>query len=396
MTSEGPLLQAVLARPEDDATRLVYADWLEEHGQGEADLARAELIRLQVLLAREEEDSPLRREQAFRARCLLDQYRKQWLAPFRGCRLHRPLFCRGFLDRARLRAKDLAAHAGTIFAGAPLRRLWLTDLGGKVSVLRRVPASNQLRELDLCGNSLGPEELRALAKLPNLGALRELGLSFTDLGEDGAGVLCEHPFYRPLSLRCGGNPLTEEASERLRERFGERVSFVAERCPDHLYTIQNERFTTGFGRDHTQILCYGAYDRLRLIQFDHAGRLLGHQNRVVRKPKRPATPWQKLPMKTRQAILAADDQAWERTQQAWLEKLGYQPGAILVRRFQLPDGSGIKDYPSGWVEVLERPDDPEWDDAQDWLEDWVARGRFVYDFGGDDWWLNEAGHVTDT
>jgi uncharacterized protein (TIGR02996 family) len=27
------LLQAILADPEDDTPRLVYADWLEEHGQ---------------------------------------------------------------------------------------------------------------------------------------------------------------------------------------------------------------------------------------------------------------------------------------------------------------------------------------------------------------------------
>jgi uncharacterized protein (TIGR02996 family) len=41
------LLRAVLADPADDDTRMVAADWLEEHG----DPARAEFIRVQVELA---------------------------------------------------------------------------------------------------------------------------------------------------------------------------------------------------------------------------------------------------------------------------------------------------------------------------------------------------------
>lgn len=39
MNIRAALLQAIVADPEDDATRFVYADWLEENGT--ADLARA-------------------------------------------------------------------------------------------------------------------------------------------------------------------------------------------------------------------------------------------------------------------------------------------------------------------------------------------------------------------
>lgn len=42
-----PLLQNILDNPDDDLVRLVYADWLEEQGQGD----RAEFIRVQVELA---------------------------------------------------------------------------------------------------------------------------------------------------------------------------------------------------------------------------------------------------------------------------------------------------------------------------------------------------------
>jgi uncharacterized protein (TIGR02996 family) len=47
-------LQNILAHPEDDTPRVVFADWLEEHGAPE----RAEFIRLQCQLARMSEGDP--------------------------------------------------------------------------------------------------------------------------------------------------------------------------------------------------------------------------------------------------------------------------------------------------------------------------------------------------
>jgi uncharacterized protein (TIGR02996 family) len=48
VTDESELLKAVLAAPDDDAPRLIYADWLDEHGRPE----RAEFVRVQCALAR--------------------------------------------------------------------------------------------------------------------------------------------------------------------------------------------------------------------------------------------------------------------------------------------------------------------------------------------------------
>jgi uncharacterized protein (TIGR02996 family) len=46
--SEKGLLQAILDAPVDDVPQLVYADWLDDHGDSE----RAEFIRPQCRLAR--------------------------------------------------------------------------------------------------------------------------------------------------------------------------------------------------------------------------------------------------------------------------------------------------------------------------------------------------------
>jgi uncharacterized protein (TIGR02996 family) len=53
MTDRDALLRSICANPDDDAPRLIYADWLDEHG----DPLQAEFIRLQIEFARCSEPS---------------------------------------------------------------------------------------------------------------------------------------------------------------------------------------------------------------------------------------------------------------------------------------------------------------------------------------------------
>ena len=56
MTADEPFRRTIWERPDDDAPRLVYADWLEEHDDPE----RAEFIRLQCRLENQAADAPER------------------------------------------------------------------------------------------------------------------------------------------------------------------------------------------------------------------------------------------------------------------------------------------------------------------------------------------------
>ncbi|MHB1424636.1 MAG: TIGR02996 domain-containing protein [Gemmataceae bacterium] len=49
MTHADAFLQDILAHPDDDAPRLIFADWLEEQGDA-GSVARAEFIRAQCAL----------------------------------------------------------------------------------------------------------------------------------------------------------------------------------------------------------------------------------------------------------------------------------------------------------------------------------------------------------
>src|SRR5262245_59312414 len=79
ITEGEALLRAIREEPGEDAHRLVYADWLEEHG-GEEGPARAELIRFQCRLARLAPGDPERGELERRERRLLKEHRSRWLA----------------------------------------------------------------------------------------------------------------------------------------------------------------------------------------------------------------------------------------------------------------------------------------------------------------------------
>ena len=79
MTTEEAFLQAVSEGPDDDAPRLVYADWLEEHGRPE----RADFIRTQVELARLPAEGRRRPELERRELELLSTHEEEWLPPLR-------------------------------------------------------------------------------------------------------------------------------------------------------------------------------------------------------------------------------------------------------------------------------------------------------------------------
>jgi uncharacterized protein (TIGR02996 family) len=77
MLDRRPFIEAILEDPDDDAHRLVYADYLDEYGN-ESDRARAEFIRLGCEVARLTPDSPRRAELERREDELLAEHGPGW------------------------------------------------------------------------------------------------------------------------------------------------------------------------------------------------------------------------------------------------------------------------------------------------------------------------------
>ncbi|MCI0462657.1 MAG: TIGR02996 domain-containing protein [Gemmataceae bacterium] len=372
MNVEAGLLRTIAREPDDDAPRLVYADWLEEHGQTE----RADFIRAQSELATLPEDSPRRRELAFRARELLERHEQEWVEPLRPW-VHDWHFVRGFVEKVGLKAADLEERAEDLFASYPVRRLWVTELGGSVEPLICIPADHQLTGLDLCGNDLDTDALRRLAQLEHLRGLRTLGLLFNRIDDEGARLLREAPFFQDLSLiRCGANPIGVEERLRLQGHFGDRVTFTCERDADHLYALAEwyDTLKVGMGRNCTQLLMDILHTMARVAIFDHEGNLL----------------------ETQQRDLSPEEVIWEETGRTWLEELGFRAANIKVKRFRFEDGAGIYDFPGRLTDIFNSAEDPELDGARQWLQHWLLGGQFVWDDLDSDFWLDRTGEVVAT
>jgi uncharacterized protein (TIGR02996 family) len=174
---EHAFLDDVIGRPGDDAPRLVYADWLDDHG----DADRAEFVRVQCRLARMSDDDPGRPALVEREKELLDRYAVEWVQPLRGM-VSEWGFSRGFIDYALLyREHDDAIddHLPKLFRLTPLAELTLEDYfeDAAPALLRVSDQLPRLRYLDLCGLSqVQAKDLMTLLTSPALRNLRTLYL----------------------------------------------------------------------------------------------------------------------------------------------------------------------------------------------------------------------------
>jgi uncharacterized protein (TIGR02996 family) len=164
-------LDAILAAPEDDAPRLVYADWLDEHGHND----RAEFIRLQCDLARRPKYDPGRPALEARERELLIRHEAEWAKPVaalgRDCR-----FRRGFVDFISIGVRKFLTDGDELFAAAPVRTFKLLRLGTKNATAADFVTNRHLprvRGLVLSGR-LPPGELTTLITAPGLKGLTAL------------------------------------------------------------------------------------------------------------------------------------------------------------------------------------------------------------------------------
>lgn len=125
------LLAAICAAPDDDAARLAYADFLDEHGEPE----RAEFIRLQIDLAHLPAWDRKAKLLRFRERLLLLRHGEEWRAqlPELGG-VEWGKFERGFVSEVILESlKVLTKRFDALCAASPITGIQLNSLDGFTS-----------------------------------------------------------------------------------------------------------------------------------------------------------------------------------------------------------------------------------------------------------------------
>jgi uncharacterized protein (TIGR02996 family) len=247
MTPDDAFLRAIIECPDDDTPRLVYADWLDEHGDPE----RAEFIRVQCQLARLSPDDPRAGRLEVRVGKLRAANAARWLGRLNGCPRDR-VFRRGFLERVRLNRQTFDCHRRELFRLGPVRELvlwggvfavslgiaaWVERLevlglrnnrlgDWAVQFLASSPFLHRMKRLDLARNGVGDGGAAALAASPHLAGLTDLRLDGNAIGSDGLLALATSPHLRDVTrLDVSGNPASRASRgvRALLERFGERV-----------------------------------------------------------------------------------------------------------------------------------------------------------------------------
>ena len=186
MTDAEAIRRAVLAAPDADLPRLVYADWLDEYGpelpgpDGETAADRAAVIRAQVESARHDPFSPAARAAGEQAAGLLGRHHHTWTRHL-GMLGDRAEFTRGFVGLVEVEAGRFADAAGAAFAAEPVhavrvRRARSADPWEPLDAVFDCPHLRRVTTLEIPAATMLYLEYVALAASPHLAGLRTLSL----------------------------------------------------------------------------------------------------------------------------------------------------------------------------------------------------------------------------
>lgn len=196
-------LQEIRSDPEDIIPRLVYADWLEENGDSQAELIRVqcELDSLPVDAMAEREELRKREQE------LLRVYQAEWVEPLKKLDVRGIEIKRGFVEGIRVDAEVFIQKAPEIVKRVPaLCSLNLRKSRKAIKKLIQVPELEQLRFLDLRLADLEDNDLKTLLDSPYLTNLIGLNLQGNRLKARGAGFLANCEKLSQLkSLNIAGN-----------------------------------------------------------------------------------------------------------------------------------------------------------------------------------------------
>ena len=186
-------LDAIIAEPDDITSRLIYADWLEDH-----DDPRGEFIRIQCQLftnGRFHNDNQLLQD---REDELLEAHEEQWIQELNVDVGRDHQFERGFVHHFEIKATDFLKHGDSLLKATPLEWLRLPYLKNQVQKLATDNLLQPLQGFDLTGLKVADDELPLLFK--SLKSLRRLRLCQSKVALNGVQgkLLVKSPFAKQL------------------------------------------------------------------------------------------------------------------------------------------------------------------------------------------------------
>jgi uncharacterized protein (TIGR02996 family) len=210
MSRQQSLLHAILDDPEDDAVRLVYADWLEEYD----DTDRAEFIRVQVALHARAE--PEKEDLKRREKDLWTRHGTRWMRELPAWARSGVTYERGFAWLVTATLAQILQGAKALWRRAPVQALNLyvgrNKASERLDEFALVPFLTRVTSLSLVWNQLSPVEVATLLSSPHLGGLRSLWLGGNQEGDVLARLVAGEPArLAALRLLDLGNTMIGDA-----------------------------------------------------------------------------------------------------------------------------------------------------------------------------------------
>ena len=162
------LLAEVLANPDDDIPRLVYADYLEDSGD-----PRGVFIRAQCHLAKSDFLEPEYYDWLEQSSILLREHGGQWAEEIKQD-LRKSEFHRGFIEKVTVLASALVKDEGAIFNQTPINWMRLNRVKGKGEAIANLESLSRLRGLDISGIRIPFEDMAAILNSDHLTQLKGL------------------------------------------------------------------------------------------------------------------------------------------------------------------------------------------------------------------------------
>jgi uncharacterized protein (TIGR02996 family) len=207
------LLAAIVAEPDEDAPRLVYADWLQEHDDEEQARFIRDSVALEWLADHEDEK---RQRIARRLTAVADRNGLRWLEEV-GVVGADPVYDRGMVEAVQYAgAYSFAADAPTLFSRVPVREATIGGLTNELDpdwlgVLAEMPDLARLRGLWLMNDwrPVASDGWERFITSPHLAKLQALAVQYAGLDDDDIRALERAEHLTNLEeLGLAGNWLT--------------------------------------------------------------------------------------------------------------------------------------------------------------------------------------------
>jgi uncharacterized protein (TIGR02996 family) len=406
MADRAGFLAALRAAPDDEALRLIFADWLDEQGD-----PLGAFIRLQIELEplRHDYDQPRAEELRRREQQMLTEHGPAWLGP-----LHEligdkfaPVFRRGFVEAAAMPVDVFRDRTDDLAAWCPLlREATFFEVRGQGATLALSPGLQGLERIELA-DWIHLFDSNELAFSPYLGGLRSIRLwigseqdqpAFAALA--GSKVLRELKEVELLQLRGGVSAreqaaaLNERADSLARMIDGVRGTKIAhvlrpfERTFPMRGKVGHDIYAGRLAGDRPAVLVSLDDEPLLFFLFDQHGNFVEDRRVGLADFHMEQPP----PSFSR----SQEDELLDYCKQ----EVGFELGLIRVKEFRHPEDFIVYWLPRFYDDIAADPDSRPRDNFGEearramprLIYDWIQRRNFVIEWGND-YWADDQGTI---